>query len=132
MNHSARYHAHLQSPEWARIRKAALERAGYRCALCGLHKSRLWKIGRHLEVHHNTYVNLGHERPEDLTVLCAGGHGACHSLADQARRSHTQRARTKRKRRRRTPKVLRDLRAVALTLSGSLIALKILSLTLPT
>jgi 5-methylcytosine-specific restriction endonuclease McrA len=85
--HSARYKAHLRSPEWARIRRAALERAGYRCAFCGLSKAKLRRLGRHLEVHHNDYANLGNERPEDLTVLCAGGRGGCHALADAQRRA---------------------------------------------
>lgn len=85
--HSEQYKAHLQSPEWARIRRKALEHSGHSCALCGLDQNALRRIGRHLEVHHRHYRSLGHERPEDLTVLCAGGHGGCHALADQQRRA---------------------------------------------
>jgi hypothetical protein len=85
--HSAQYKAHLRSPAWARIRAAALARAGYRCAFCGQDRNELRRIGRHLEVHHNSYERLGHEHPEDLTVLCAGGKGGCHAAADAQRRA---------------------------------------------
>lgn len=95
-NHSAEYKAHLRSPEWAAIRREALQRAQYRCAFCGLPRDVLRRKGRHLEVHHNTYVNLGRERPEDLTVLCAG-RGGCHSVADKQRRLASGRRRPKRK-----------------------------------
>jgi 5-methylcytosine-specific restriction endonuclease McrA len=132
--HSAQYRAHLQSPEWARIRREALERSGYSCALCGLSKAQLQRIGRHLEAHHKHYRTLGHERPEDLTVLCAGGRGSCHALADQARRSHSRPApRTKGKRsRRRLPRALREVRAILLGFGGLLVTFKLLALTLPT
>lgn len=85
-HHSAQYKAHLRSPEWARIRRDALERAGHRCAYCGLTQRKLRTLGRHLEVHHNTYEHLGNEQPGDLTVLCAGGRGGCHAAADRQRR----------------------------------------------
>jgi 5-methylcytosine-specific restriction endonuclease McrA len=93
--HSAQYKAHLRSPEWARIRREALARAGHRCAMCGRRKA----PGRPLQVHHNTYENLGHERPEDLTVLCAG-RGGCHAKADAARRATTRHGSSGRRRRR--------------------------------
>lgn len=96
--HSAEYHAHLASPEWARMRKAALEAAGYSCALCGRDRRQLRLMGRHLQVHHKHYRNLGHERLEDLTVLCGGGTGACHPLADVQRRAATKPRRSKRSR----------------------------------
>jgi 5-methylcytosine-specific restriction endonuclease McrA len=104
--HSARYKAHIASPEWRRIREAALARAGYRCAFCGRGKA----PGRPLQVHHNTYANLGHERPEDLTVLCAGK-GGCHAAADKQRRAGAGQTRKptrhRRRRRRRMSKPLR-------------------------
>lgn len=112
-DHSAKYKAHIASPEWRAIRKAALERAHYRCQLCGLPLARLKRLGRHLEVHHNNYENLGHEQPEDLVVLCAGGTGACHAVADEQRRSHSRakaRRRSQRRSRRRRRKSLGVLR----------------------
>lgn len=72
--HSAQYRAHLASPQWQAIRRAALERAKHRCAFCA--------TDRKLEVHHNSYARLGHEQPEDLTVLCDN----CHKAADRQRR----------------------------------------------
>lgn len=130
--HSAEYRAHLRSPEWARIRRAALERAEYRCAFCGLTRDRLRLKGRHLEVHHNTYRNLGHEQPADLTVLCAGGRGACHAAADRQRRSGAgRRPRTARRRRRRMRGPLRELRTSVMLFAMALGGLKLAAVLLP-
>lgn len=118
--HSAQYRAHIASPEWRLIRKAALARAGYRCQLCN--------ASHRLEVHHRTYVNLGHEHPEDLTVLCDD----CHKLADRQRRARTRPARQTRRRKRRLPKPLRDLRFAAFTFGGVFVGLKIVAVALPT
>lgn len=52
------YADYLQSQEWRATRKVALERAGNRCQVCGYR-------GRNLDVHHNTYDNIGNERPEE-------------------------------------------------------------------
>lgn len=99
--HSAEYRAHIASKEWRTvIRPAALERANHRCQFCG----RGMAPGRPLHVHHVHYRNLGHERPEDLTVLCAGTRG-CHHVADAQRRAAAglgppaKRKRSRRKRR---------------------------------
>jgi len=62
------YASYLASPRWCEIRKEALARAGGRCQVCGNRMS--------LEVHHNSYENLGEEEPEDLCVLC----DECHEL----------------------------------------------------
>lgn len=56
------YHGYLQSPEWAELRKFKLQQTGYRCQGCG--------DNERLEVHHLSYKKLGHERPEELMVLC--------------------------------------------------------------
>jgi hypothetical protein len=89
--------------------------------------------GRHLEVHHNNYARLGHEQPEDLTVLCAGGRGGCHAAADRQRRlAAGRRPKTKRKRRRRQlSRPLRELRAVAAVLVFSFGGLKLAAIVLP-
>jgi hypothetical protein len=65
------YDEYLRSPSWREKRDYVLLRAGYRCQVCN-GKERL-------EVHHRTYDRLGHEDPEDLTVLCRGCHEAFHS-----------------------------------------------------
>jgi len=62
------YQEYLQSPHWQEVRKRALERAGHRCSVCSRKSD--------LNVHHNTYENLGRERDEDVTVLCR----ECHEL----------------------------------------------------
>lgn len=68
----------MRSPKWVSVRTLALERACYRCERCG-------KRGR-LQVHHRTYVRLGHERVCDLEVLCR----ACHARADAERAQDTE------------------------------------------
>jgi len=66
---SLTYLSYIASPAWRERRRRALERADYRCQLCGERRS--------LQVHHVTYANLGSERDADLTVLCA----LCHIIA---------------------------------------------------
>lgn len=66
------YREYLRSAHWKVTREAALQRAGHRCQLCGSHSGTL-------EVHHNTYENIGNERPEDLIVLCRDCHGRFHA-----------------------------------------------------
>jgi len=131
-NHSAAYKAHLRSPEWRAIRNQALARAGDRCAFCGLHKNKLRMLGRHLEVHHNSYANLGHEQPQDLTVLCAG-RGGCHTAADRQRRLAVgRRPKTRRKRsRKRLSKPLREVRTGLLIIFGAPVVLKAFAIVLP-
>jgi 5-methylcytosine-specific restriction endonuclease McrA len=65
------YGLHLSSPEWWATAAAALRRAGYKCQVCGVDR-----CFSRLEVHHNSYANLGREPPEDLVVLCR----PCHAL----------------------------------------------------
>jgi 5-methylcytosine-specific restriction endonuclease McrA len=132
--HSEKYKAHIASPEWARIRKGALERAGNSCALCGRGIKDLRRKGLHLEVHHKHYRNLGREQPEDLTVLCAG-RGGCHSLADEVRRAAAgrkpaARGRARRRRSRGGSGLVRELRPVWLFLVGAGV-LKIAAVVLP-
>jgi 5-methylcytosine-specific restriction endonuclease McrA len=64
------YQLYLRSPWWT-ARKAAVIRArGYRCQRCGSRYE--------LELHHRTYVRLGHELPDDVELLCAPCHGRQH------------------------------------------------------
>jgi 5-methylcytosine-specific restriction endonuclease McrA len=130
-SHSVEYRRHLASPEWRAIRRAALLRAGYRCAFCGLTLKQLRMRGRHLEVHHNNYGSLGHEQPQDLTVLCAG-RGGCHTAADRQRRlAAGRRPKARRKRRRRLSKPLREVRMVLLIVVGAPVVLKLAAVILP-
>ena len=62
------YRDYLQTPEWQEVRRAALERAGYRCQVCN--------AATPLDVHHRTYERRGHEHPSDVIALCR----TCHEL----------------------------------------------------
>lgn len=67
------YGAYLNSPEWRKRRNDALRRDGFRCQRCS--------ATRRLQVHHLTYVRVGHEDPDDLVTLCA----RCHKHVDPPR-----------------------------------------------
>jgi hypothetical protein len=60
------YYAYIRSKDWAVKAKQRREELGNRCTLCATTVN--------LQVHHNTYFNLGHELPIDLTVLCGKHH----------------------------------------------------------
>lgn len=65
------YSEYLKSEHWQKTRKRALSRAKYKCQLCGNKNEKL-------NVHHNTYENLGNEKNEDLIVLCESCHSKFH------------------------------------------------------
>lgn len=67
----AEYVAYINSPEWRVFRLTIFALRGRRCERCGDDGSGI------REVHHLTYENLGHEKPEDVQVLCV----ECHHLA---------------------------------------------------
>lgn len=76
------YREYLRSSHWQTVRLQALQNANYRCQLCSS-KARL-------QVHHNTYRNLGHEASQDLIVLCDDCHTWFHQggrMPDRDRRS---------------------------------------------
>jgi len=64
------YKEYLQTPEWKEIRTRAYRRAGFTCALCN--------NGGQLNCHHRNYTRRGHERPNDLIVLCEDCHQRHH------------------------------------------------------
>ena len=66
----ALYKLYLCSPAWQKKREARLILDGHRCTSCG--------SGKRLEVHHDTYANVGHERLEDLRTLCYKCHKKKH------------------------------------------------------
>lgn len=81
---SLEYYEYINSTLWQEVRKLALQRAGHKCQICGTTKN--------LDVHHNSYDNLGNEQEhlEDLVVLCSEHHQLYHDglaeinrLADQ-------------------------------------------------
>ena len=70
-NRRVNYYAYITSPEWKRKAEAAKKTAGYACQVCNRGRDE----GAILDAHHRTYERLGHERPEDITVLCRECHG---------------------------------------------------------
>lgn len=68
----SRHHAALDARRWARARRAALERDGWRCTACG-------RPGR-LEVHHAEALEDGGEpyALSNLRTLCRGCHAEHH------------------------------------------------------
>lgn len=72
------YREYLQSPHWQAFRQWTLEARGHRCERC--HR----KDG--LNVHHLTYERRGHERLDDVVVLCLGCHRREHAIAAGRRR----------------------------------------------
>ena len=76
------YLAYRRSEAWKARRRAALERAGWRCQTdCGR---------RATQVHHLDYARVGREAPEDLVALCADCHRAAHGRGPLAQRPWPQ------------------------------------------
>lgn len=70
------YAAYLCSEHWRELRKDLLE-IQPECERCRLPRWLAELVyDQDLHVHHKTYVNLGHEQPEDLEVLCR----RCHDI----------------------------------------------------
>lgn len=67
------YGDYLQTPEWFHLRRLVLERAGRACERCG-------KTECEWNVHHLTYERRGHERLEDLVLLCRHCHETAHGI----------------------------------------------------
>ena len=70
------YAAYLGSEAWQAKREIMLSAAGFRCQVCN--------TAVELEVHHNTYERLGHERYQDLVVLCSTCHHRHHGTQKRA------------------------------------------------
>lgn len=69
------YKQYMKSDRWFMYRERRLQKANYECELCSKH-------GCALDVHHLTYENFMHEKPEDTLVCCR----ACHKYADRIRK----------------------------------------------
>jgi 5-methylcytosine-specific restriction endonuclease McrA len=67
------YADYLLSPQWQQRRRQIIRARGRRCQRCG--------SPRRLQLHHKTYLRLGHERDADLELLCP----KCHTKADRQR-----------------------------------------------
>jgi 5-methylcytosine-specific restriction endonuclease McrA len=75
------YLEYIGSARWRRsaARVGELEASGRRCRTCFASDA----VEAPLEVHHRTYVRLGHELVGDLTALCRECH---HTITDALRR----------------------------------------------
>lgn len=67
---SDEYRNYLKSDEWRKKADSRLAFDGWKCQVCGK---------RATEVHHLTYVRLGHEELYDIVSLCK----ACHEKAEE-------------------------------------------------
>lgn len=65
-----KYSAYLKSEAWRELRAKVIADRGFRCESCG-------NYGQ-VQAHHLTYERVGHERIEDLKVLCKPCHEASH------------------------------------------------------
>lgn len=75
------YSEYLKTKHWQHV--SAFVKSGSKCVLCSASGD-----GVSLHVHHNSYANLGHESPTDLTVLCSDCHREIHQMLDHRRRKH--------------------------------------------
>jgi len=76
---ASKYQIYLASLHWKQLRKWTLKERGGACEECGI--SNIWAVigyGQPLNVHHIKYERLGHERPEDVQVLCRRDHELKH------------------------------------------------------
>jgi hypothetical protein len=64
------YDSYIRSVQWKRVRGEYLKRVGWKCERCYTRQARY--------LHHLTYVNLGHEEPNDLMALCYECHESMH------------------------------------------------------
>ena len=68
------YLEYLNSPEWKQKSEKKKRLAGYRCEICGRHKSEVVLV-----VHHKSYYDVPFEKMKDLECLCLDGHDYRHS-----------------------------------------------------
>lgn len=66
------YYKYLKSDRWQEKRQQVLKLASNKCQLCSSVND--------LNIHHNTYINVGSEPLEDLVALCSHCHKAIHNL----------------------------------------------------
>ncbi len=66
------YAEYLKTDHWRELREKAIYNAGRRCCLCS--------EDRWLEVHHNNYRCLWHEKFNNVAVLCQRCHEKVHDV----------------------------------------------------
>jgi len=82
------YQEYLQTKWWGLFRKRFLwglkQRHQLNCAICG--------NSANFNVHHRTYKNLGHEKIEDVVLLCKNCHERLHIKAREVHFFHPRRS----------------------------------------
>lgn len=71
---TSEYQAYLNSDKWRSKRRKVLQRAGYRCEICGKQAT---------QVHHKTYERIFCERLSDLQAVCGSCHMEIHGITDE-------------------------------------------------
>ena len=74
------YQEYLKSAHWEMLRRAVLERDGFRCVRC--------QWDKHLQVHHKFYrQRFEDSEPDDLETLCRTCHKREHGLIKKPKRA---------------------------------------------
>lgn len=68
------YKRYLASREWALLKRVVYGRAGGTCERCHYRPV--------VEIHHETYERIGHERAEDLLAVCRPCHKFLSAITD--------------------------------------------------
>jgi HNH endonuclease len=71
------YEEYLKSSAWRQKRHWARLKARGKCQRCGE-----LLVEKEVHTHHLTYERVGHERPEDLQVICKACHEFIHGLIE--------------------------------------------------
>lgn len=71
------YKAYLKTKHWKEKRIEVAEQQNYTCARCQ------GTFRNNFNIHHNSYKNLGKEKPFDLTFYCV----KCHKILHKKRKS---------------------------------------------
>ena len=83
MSRSEFYNRYIRSEEWKQTEQERMRVDNYRCVMCG---RPAYKTKHGLQVHHITYMNLGHEDIlNDLVTLCAPCHIKMHNYLNRIR-----------------------------------------------
>jgi hypothetical protein len=68
------YYEYIQSDIWREKRNAYGSIIGWKCEKCGRTPAR-----KFLHLHHKTYERLGHEKAEDVIMVCCFCHSDTHT-----------------------------------------------------
>ena len=82
---------YYKTKHWKNLRNKIAYGDDAKCEICGAHRWENYKIGKKkgqrkpkpvnkLHLHHKNYDNLGHEKREDLMLLCDSCHKLGHML----------------------------------------------------